>query len=68
LSAFSIRYAKHPQEPLQLLATDVLLVKVEVEEAWLERLCARLVLGIVIRLEVRVAEALLDRVASARVD
>lgn len=56
------------EQPFELLATNLVLVEVKVEEVGIQRLGCGLVLGVVVRLEVRVFQALLDGVPVAGVD
>lgn len=60
--------AEDSQESLELLAAELVTVRVKVEKVGRERQRTRLVSLVVVRLHVRVRETLLDRVALAWID
>jgi hypothetical protein len=56
------------EQPLELLAANLVLHPVECEEVRVQRLGRRLVLGVVVGLQVRVLEALANVIPLAGVD
>lgn len=56
------------QQPLELVAANLLLHQVKLEERWVQGLGRWLVFRVVVRLKIRVLQALLNRVPLLGVD